>query len=321
MVSFVLFNPHGGHSRVSGDDGIGTIRSRVKRAHQLGIVTAVTPHNSTGSWDEYLEAMAEVGWGHMAILGVEFKYYTSVEGKMYKGEMILLLPPDLVLMRQVRKLVKGWNDIVALRNEERGLRRLLTKARENISPDLYSRIVWYWPHPYSVDSESIVGRLMVQTLIGKVKLSSPEMRNTEVFSQIHAIEVLNAAHPGRVNRKAVVLSDKPDFAHMAKMAGADDHHDAWVGTAYTMIGVEEETSQGILDAIRKKRTTPMSGLDKWSEGSLPFVLWSMLVPVKGMNIGGGLIGKWVRKQVECNLERFRLRGEVGWGELRDSRWR
>lgn len=284
-----------------GDDGIGTIRSRVKRAHQLGIVTAVTPHNSTGSWDEYLEAMAEVGWGNLAVLGVEFKYYTSVEDKKYKGEMILLLPPDHLLMRQVRKLIMRWNKIVELNNEEKGLRRLLMLAKKCIDTELYTRIVWYWPHPYSVDSESTVGRLMVQTFVGKVKLSSPEMRNTEVFSEIHAIEVLNAAHPGRVNRKAVVLSDKPDFAHMAKMAGADDHHEAWMGTAYTKVEVEEETSQGILDAIRKKRTTPMSGLDKWSEGSLPFVLWSMLVPMKGMNVSAGWVAGFVKRKVEKTL--------------------
>lgn len=302
MVSFVLFNPHGGHSRVLGDDGIGSIRSRVKRAHQLGIVTAVTPHNSTGSWDEYLEAMDEVGMRQMAVLGVEFKYYTSVEGKKYKGEMILLLPPERLLMSQVRLLVKKWKSRLETDKEEKGLVELLRMAKTIIEPKLYSEIVWYWPHPYSVDSESLIGRLMVNTLVGKVKLSTPEMRIPDVFREIHAIEVLNAAHPGRVNRKTMELAKKKDFRSMAKMAGADDHHDAWVGAAYTLVEVEEETSKGILNAIRKQQTIPVSGLGEWSEGFLPFVLWSMLVPIVGVNITAGLAGKLVRKRVEDNLK-------------------
>lgn len=301
MKQTILFNPHGGHSKVVGDDGLRPIAETVERAYQLNIVTAVTPHNTTGSWDEYLAAMKKVGWEHLAVLGVEFMYYTSDEERQYKGEMIMLLPPLPELMHQVRSLVTRWNEIVHDTTERRGLRRLLETAKECIDPELYTSILWYWPHPYSVDSESTIGRLMVQTLIGKVKLSSPEMRNTDVFSEVHAIEVLNAAHPGRVNRKAMSLSAKPDFAHMAKMAGSDDHHPVWVGTGITKVEVEELTSVGILTGIRKGRTIPMSGLGVMSESNWPFLLWSMLVPMKGVNVTAGRVAGFVKRKVEKSL--------------------
>jgi hypothetical protein len=145
---------------------------------------------------------------------------------------------------------------------------------------------------------------MVQTLIGKVKLSSPEMRNTDVFSEIHAIEVHNAAHPGRVNRKAVALSNKPDFVHMAKMAGSDDHHPAWVGTGVTKVEVDELTSEGILTGIRKGKTIPMSGLGDLSETHWPFVLWSMLVPMMGVNVTAGWVASFVKRKVDKTLNKL-----------------
>lgn len=301
MQQTILFNPHGGHSKVVGDDGMGTITSRVKRAHELGIVTAVTPHNTTESWDEYLTAMEEVGWGHLAVLGVEFKYYTSVNGNKYKGEMIVLLPPEPQLMKIIRELVVKWNQVLARKDTVKNLKLLLSFSKEIVHPDLYSELVWYWPHPYSIDNRSFLGKLMVYALNGRLTLKTPEMRHPEVFTEVHAIEVLNAAHPGRINRKAMILSEKKDFFKMAKMAGADDHHDAWVGVAYTLVEVKEVTSQGILDAIRNQRTIPMSTLGKLSETNWPFLLWSMLVPMKGINVTAGWVAGFVKRKVEKSL--------------------
>jgi hypothetical protein len=281
------------------------VEASVARAQALGMVTAVTGHNTTEGWESYLGAMESVGQRHMAVVGVELKYYyMSEDGVVNKGEMILLLPAEEELMSKVKELVVSWKKQLKLKKDN-GLINLLMHFERGIEEREYSEVLWYWPHPYSIDSVSKWGEIMVRVMIGKVRLKSPEMRYPEVFPKIHAIEVLNAAHPGVVNRKAIRLSKKPDFAHMAMMAGSDDHYAAWMGTGVTRVEVEEMTGSGILAGIKRQHTQPISGLGNWSNGWLPFWLWSLLVPIKGINVSARLIGRLVEKKVERELGRVR----------------
>ena len=107
----ILFDPHGGHCRLRHkgeyDDGAKSPRENVLAAHRMGVVQTITSHNTLDGVQEYLDAMASVGWKHVAVPGVEFRFSLNTYGGLAYGEALARDSEYLMLGPSQRKFIRG----------------------------------------------------------------------------------------------------------------------------------------------------------------------------------------------------------------------
>lgn len=277
MKKRILFDPHGGHSRTGRDDGRCDVSSNVAAALAKKIIPSITGHNETSGWDDYLKAMARHGRSHYSILGTEFGYiYRDPDTNLsYKGELICLLPAHEKLAAKMKKeVIDPWRAQKWYKKQP--LSTLLEHVRSNLSKSEFEALVWHLPHPVTIDAIP-VGKIIARVW-GKFDiLSSPEVYKPEIARIINTIEVYNAAHPGITNRMSVDFARNPLFSHIGWAGASDSHHSSWLGSGATMLEVEEESAEGILNALKTGRSIALSGFGEMSNTYKPFLMWGATI--------------------------------------------
>lgn len=277
MKKRILFDPHGGHSTTGRDDGRCDVASNVASALAKNIIPSITGHNETSGWNDYLSAMATHGKNHCSILGTEFGfiYRDPTTKQRYKGELICLLPAYKELaLKMKHNVIDLWR--VKKWYKKLPLSTLFDHVRSNVTSSEFDALVWHLPHPVTIDAVP-VGRMIARAW-GKFDiLSSPEVYNPEIARIINTIEVYNAAHPGVTNRMSVDFARNPLFSHMGWAGSSDSHHSSWLGSGATMLEVEEESAEGILNALKTGRSIALSGFGEMSNTVIPFLMWGATI--------------------------------------------
>lgn len=199
-----------------------------------------------------------------------------------QGEMICLMPKSSPLVEKMSKLVDVWRE--KSWNKTMPLMILFDHFIGNLTDGEYQQLVWYYPHPVSIDYH-LYGKILLRMVAGKdMVLFAPEVLNPEIAREIDVIEVLNAAHPGFANKLSLQLAAN-DLLKNKGLGGGDDAHSVrLVGGAATGTLIYQRSDEGILDALREGRIIPISG---WGENSLgwkPHIQWSLAVPIKGRHL-------------------------------------
>lgn len=210
------------------------------------------------------------------------KYHQRPSTIRNQGELICLFPDERRLTEQMIFAVDEWREHKYYRSMP--LISLLNFLSDRLGENDYRKLFKLVPHPFSIDSVSLLGKVLTRYKKGKgVQLYSPELFMEEIASEIDGIEVLNAAHPGASNFHSVSLANNNIFADKGTTGGADDHHPAFSGAAATMIAVEELSAHGILEALKQGPTIPISGYSgAQSLGWGPFLDW--LCTLRGESI-------------------------------------
>lgn len=277
MKKRILFDPHGGHATTGRDDGRCDVASNVQAALVKNIIPSITGHNETSGWNDYLEAMSAAGKSHYSILGTEFGYlYTDPTTKQrYKGEIICLLPAHEKLAQKMK------NDVIDLWRAKKWYKKqpltaLIDHVKSNLTQNEFDQLVWHLPHPVTIDAVP-VGKLIARVW-GKFDiLSAPEVFFPEIARVINTIEVYNAAHPGVTNRMSVDFAKDPRFRHVGWAGASDSHHACWLGAGATLLEIEEESAEGILNAMKTGRTIALSGFGDISDSVIPFLMWGLTI--------------------------------------------
>lgn len=211
------------------------------------------------------ELLSQLGWEFVC------DYRRIGKDVRHRGEVICLLDNNVDLMDKMSGVVDEWREDEHYKSL--GVTDLFHFVRSGLSEGEWESLLWYYPHPGSVDAVSKVGKLLAQMKLGDIRMFAPEMFTLEVAHVIHAIEVLNAAHPILANELSWAIANSFLYADKAKMAASDAHDPGWMGSAATAMWVSNLTTEEILEQIKAGRTVPLSGLGELAESRWPFYMW------------------------------------------------
>lgn len=226
--------------------------------------------------DELVEQFKEYEKTPLAsrLVDFGFSYWQNESAKdkqvHHKGEVICLMPPNPHLLKKMNSLVEHWR--INKFSENMPLIMLFNVLTDNLTKDEFDALVFNIPHPISIDA-SLLGRLVVKLMEGNTTLFPSEVFIEQAAKEIDTIEVYNAAHPSFANGLSVNVGATEMLKNKGRTGASDSHDPSWVRTGATLAKVDEYTSDGILDAMRRGNTLPISGLGRLSTTIFPFPLW------------------------------------------------
>jgi hypothetical protein len=168
------------------------------------------------------------------------------------------------------------------------LQQLLGFFKEELGED-YKELIFILAHPTTITAEWW-GKLASKILFANGK-DTIHMQGTSFdpdgYNGVHGVEIYNAAQSVRANKQTyeqLLMGRQFAFPGIGpvNLANSDAHDTQKLFAAANVVECEELTAEGLLDGIRKARTTPM--INEWGlsipvlGNILPFGTWFLLSP-------------------------------------------
>ncbi len=213
------------------------------------------------NYPEYM-MLGMLGWAF------ETEKMVSDKDRIQKGEIVCLMPSEKSFLARMKPLVDYWRTSGAYK--EKPLWILFDYLKHNLTEQEFEQLVWYVPHPISIDY-SPFGRLLVRLLAREEMTLFPvEILSPENASLIDIVEIYNAAHPPEANRLSINVANSALLRKKGKGGGSDAHHPALAGGGGMLVGADNMTNEAIRKGMRYGRTLPYSGWGASSKTWLPF---------------------------------------------------
>jgi hypothetical protein len=209
----------------------------------------------------------------LGMLGYAFEAENMVRDKerIQKGEIVCLMPSEKSFLQKMKPLVDHWRTQGWYK--DRPLWILFDFLKSNLTEREFEQLVWYVPHPISIDY-SPLGSLIVRLFAKEEMTLFPvEILSPDIAEIIDTVEVYNAALPWRANRYSINVADNALLRQKGRGGASDMHNLALAAGGGMIVGADNFTNEAIRKGMKYRRTLPYSGWGILSTTDVPFWTW------------------------------------------------